>query len=65
MTSESFLKNVNRTQKTSIVPRLKKTSERGDYGFREAYGREKLMLGAILARFDKTNARAQTVARFV
>ena len=35
---------------------------RGGYGLREACGSENLMLGAFLAGFGKTNARAPTVA---
>ena len=37
----------------------------GGYGLREAYGSENLMLGAFLAGFGKTNARAPTVAGLV
>ena len=38
---------------------------RGGYGLREEYVSENLMLGAFLAGFGKTSARASTVAGLV
>ena len=50
---------------TNIHHSLPNKNLRGCYGIREACGSENLMLGAFLAGFGKTNARAPMVAGLV